>query len=103
MNLQVDVIVDDEATRVQALGAIDTSSTTQFAAALSEACAQPKPVLVDLRGVTFMDSSGLTTLVAAHRLSEASGGAFAVLAPPAQIARLFDITSVDDVLTIVTD
>ena len=55
---------------------------------------QTKLVVVDLREVEFMDSTGLSTIVRAHqRLSEQDCELTLVKGPP-QVQRLLDLTGV---------
>ena len=60
-------------------------------------------VVVDLRGLGFMDSSGLRALaVAAQRLQRA-GRRFALVPGAAQVMRVFDITRMRERLEFVAD
>lgn len=45
---------------------------------------------LDLRDVTFIDSSGLAAVLSAHRCAEQLGGILRVL-PSARVRRLFEI------------
>ena len=61
------------------------------------------PVVVDLRELAFMDSSGLRALVvAARRLQEASRR-FALVPGAAHVMRVFDITRMRERLEFVAD
>ena len=53
--------------------------------------------VVDLGGVTFCDSSGISALFAARNHALAAGARIALAALPAQIARIFGIIGLDDV------
>ncbi|HEY8523789.1 MAG TPA: STAS domain-containing protein [Acidimicrobiales bacterium] len=55
---------------------------------------------LDLSDVRFVDSSGLGALVAVHRHAEAAGAQFTVRKVPSQVQRLFEITRLDDLLTV---
>jgi anti-sigma B factor antagonist len=60
-------------------------------------------VVIDLRGLGFMDSSGLRALaVAAQRLQQA-GRRFALVPGAAQVMRVFDITRMRERLEFVSD
>jgi anti-sigma B factor antagonist len=60
-------------------------------------------VVIDLRGLGFMDSSGLRALaVAAQRLHRA-GRRFALVPGAAQVMRVFDITRMRERLEFVAD
>jgi anti-anti-sigma factor len=58
-------------------------------------------VIVDLRGLEFMDSTGLHALVQAHNQAQESGRRFALVRGREQVQRLFDLTGVSDSLTVV--
>ena len=60
-------------------------------------------VLIDLRGVTFMDSRGLASIVRAHRLAEANGHALVLRRGSNQVRRLFALTGIDERLTFEDD
>jgi anti-sigma B factor antagonist len=62
-----------------------------------------RTLTLDLSGVGFVDSSGLGALVALHRHAEAAGGTLTIRAVPAQVQRLFEITRLGDLLTVVGD
>jgi anti-anti-sigma factor len=49
-------------------------------------------IVVDLRGVTFLDSSGLQLLLAASRQASASGCRFRLVQGDAAVQRLLEIT-----------
>jgi anti-sigma B factor antagonist len=44
-------------------------------------------LVVDLFGLTFCDSSGITALIAAHNVAEAAHADIALVAVPAQLTR----------------
>jgi anti-anti-sigma factor len=79
---------------VQAEGEVDLDTAEALAAALRKADDGTAPVVVDLIGVPFMDSSGLRTLlVAVNEL----GDRFAlVVSTGSPIAHLLDVTQVRD-------
>jgi anti-sigma B factor antagonist len=62
---------------------------------------QPAPaaVRVDLRAVTFMDSTGLSSLLAARRRAISVGSRLNITAMSPTIARLFEIAGMDTLLT----
>ncbi len=63
-------------------GEADMTAETRLRAALDEAMAAGKPVLVDLCGCTFLDSSGLGALVGGVRAAREAGLAFGVASEP---------------------
>jgi anti-sigma B factor antagonist len=61
------------------------------------------PVVVDLRELTFMDSTGVRTIVAAHQLAEESGCELRVVRPAREspVARVIEISGIGDALGLV--
>jgi anti-sigma B factor antagonist len=58
-------------------------------------------IIVDLRGLEFMDSTGLHRLVAAQQRAVQSGRRFGLVRGSEQVQRLFDLTGIGELLTIV--
>jgi anti-anti-sigma factor len=86
-------------------GELDLATAPELEQTITERLAADKHVVVDLRELEFMDSSGLRILVAAH--ARAAGGAarFAVVRPPADgpVARILAIAGVDGELEMVDE
>lgn len=64
------------------------------------AAAGPVHVLVDLEGVTFIDSAGLGALVSALKTLRTQGGSLSLCAPSEQIRTLLEITSLNKIFPI---
>ena len=60
-------------------------------------------LVIDLRDVAFMDSSGLRVLALTARRVEDRGGRFALVAGAAQVMRVFDVTRMRERFTFVAD
>jgi anti-sigma B factor antagonist len=60
-------------------------------------------VVVDLRGLGFMDSSGLRALVVAALRLSAAGRRFALVPGAARVMRVFDVTRMRERLDFVAD
>jgi anti-sigma B factor antagonist len=83
-------------------GELDLMSSPMLEQALEGAYeSNPELIAVDLRGLEFMDSTGLHRLLAAQQRAEGSGHRFAVVRGGEQVQRLFDLTGVAELLTIV--
>jgi anti-sigma B factor antagonist len=61
----------------------------------------PYYLLIDLSELTFMDSTGIKALVTSAKDAESRGGRLIVVAPTANIRRVFDIVHLSEVLSIV--
>ena len=58
-------------------------------------------VILDLRQIDFMDSTGLRVLLAAHQRAHETGRRFALVRGADQVERVLTLTGVRDLLTIV--
>jgi anti-anti-sigma factor len=81
-------------------GEVDAHSAESFAAALEAAGGDPASIVLDLSGVTFMDSSGLLVLVAAQQRSDAGGPGVVLRSPSHQIVRLLDLAGLAETFDI---
>lgn len=59
----------------------------------------PSELIVHMGAVTFMDSSGLQTLLAATRTAREAGGELVLAAPTPAVRRLIELTGLDGHLT----
>ena len=57
---------------------------------------------IDLAGIGFLDSSGLSVLISAHHLMRDRGGKLVLRHPSEVVQRLFEITQLTGELTIET-
>jgi anti-sigma B factor antagonist len=57
----------------------------------------PRAVVLDLSGATFLDSMTLGIFLTAMKRMRATGGRFRVVAPRAEIRRIFEMTLLDRV------
>jgi anti-anti-sigma factor len=62
-----------------------------------------RAVVLDLRGVEFMDSSGLRVIAVTLQHSQERGRRFALVPGAAQVMRVFDITRMRERLDFVAD
>ncbi|MGW6210488.1 STAS domain-containing protein [Streptomyces sp. NPDC055109] len=60
-------------------------------------------LILDLAGLEYCDSSGLTVLLAARNLADERGADMALAAVPDNTTRILSITGLDRVFTIYTD
>jgi len=100
VNLSCSVdVVDDRAT-VSLVGDVAMESTAVVREALQAAVARPgiATLIVDLSGVTFLDSSALGVLVAARKSAAQHGVAFSVSNPGPMVTMVLRITGLYDEL-----
>ena len=80
-------------------GELDIATAPQLEQAISAATAEPVSELVlDLRELTFMDSTGLRTLAQANVKAEQSGTALSIWRGPRQIERVLEISGLGPLL-----
>lgn len=58
-------------------------------------------LVFDLRRLSFMDSTGLHVLTAAHREMAAAGGTTKVVCDSANLLKIFELTGLDRFLSVV--
>ncbi|WBQ03154.1 STAS domain-containing protein [Kribbella sp. CA-293567] len=84
---------------LEVAGDLDLESTPAMTAGL-KAVLGPRPVLVDLSRVEFLDSTGLGVLVGAHREAAAEGGALLLVAAGPRLQKIFKITKLHKVFAL---
>jgi anti-sigma B factor antagonist len=85
---------------VRPVGELDLDTAPQLEeaiAALAEDC--PRLVL-DLRGLTFMDSTGLRLVIRWDAAARRDGFDFAIVPGPEVVQRVIRLTGMDDQLTV---
>jgi anti-sigma B factor antagonist len=88
--------VDDRTTVIAVDGEIHVSTAPEFSGVLSASLASGRTRLVlDLTGVMFIDSTGLSVLLNALRRITRAGGAMALVCSNPTVLRLFEITKLD--------
>ena len=97
----VDVVDDTGALRVRVSGEIDMACAPNLLDTLLAADVPRGGTLVlDLAGVTFMDSTGISALLEAHRQRTEGGSTFTVVEVPPLIAKMLHVTGVDTYLDV---
>jgi anti-sigma B factor antagonist len=90
------------ATIIGMSGELDLASSPALQEELDRVAASDSEMLIiDLRGLDFMDSTGLSVLVRAHQRAEEQGRRLAMVRGPQQVQRLLSLTGVADRLTLV--
>ena len=91
-------------TRVVLVGELDIASTqTLENELLAIEANSPGTLVLDLRRVEFIDSTGLRALIAADERARSDGRRLAVVRGPNAVERLLAVTQLDQRLDIVED
>jgi anti-anti-sigma factor len=89
---------DSGVTVLAPTGRLDVAGAPALKDAVSEAMKNGKPRLViDLEGVSFVDSSGLGSVVAALKQVRSSQGDLRLAAPNQQVRVVLELTTLDRV------
>jgi anti-sigma B factor antagonist len=82
-------------------GEVDISAVDMLDAVLESAIrASAGAFVVDLAEVSFLDSSGLATIVRARALLDRHDRPLAVVCPPGPARRIFELTSMEELFAI---
>lgn len=89
---RIDVHPERECVRVAALGEVDLATVSMLQAQLGELRDTGfDAIVLDLREVSFLDSSGVAAIVAEDRLARSNGHSFMLIAGPPAVQRVLDI------------
>ena len=98
----IQVVRNGAATRIAPAGELDIATTPALEQAISEATGEPGAALVlDLRELTFMDSTGLRTLAQTNARAEDEGFTLEIVRGSSQIERVLKISGLGALLPLV--
>ena len=94
--LRVTVSEEADFLVIQPRGEIDMTSASIFTDCLTTAATEcSQPLLVDLSGVTFMDSTGLDALIHASRLLRSKGQPLRIRHTSATVRQIIEATGTE--------
>jgi anti-sigma B factor antagonist len=100
-SLEIELSEEGDRTIVTLRGELDAATAprlyAQFAELSRRGIAQ---VDLDLAKLEFMDSSGLTVVVAEHKRASNDGGGLVILSPNRRVIRLFQISGLMSYLVV---
>ncbi len=100
----VDIVKQDGHVQAALGGEIDLSTVTELQDRLDEALeGDPRVVVLDLRQVSFLDSSGLRLILRLNKHQEERDGRLVLVRGGRRVARVLEITGADRELEIVDD
>jgi anti-sigma B factor antagonist len=102
IDFRVEVAPERDVVRVSPIGELDISTADRVRAELQELrSAGFTRLVLDLRGTTFLDSSGLRLVLDAHSAAAGEGSGFAIVAGPPNVQRAFAVAGLRDHLPFV--
>ncbi|GGX59567.1 STAS domain-containing protein [Streptomyces minutiscleroticus] len=90
--------VTDGTTVLGLQGEVDLHTVGRLRRALAACATDPVRLVVDLRWVTFMDSTGINALVALHRATLGTPGWIRLARPQRPVRRILQVSGLDTVI-----
>jgi anti-anti-sigma factor len=97
----VTVSADGGTTTVAFNGELDLAGIDSASQAIERAEQADGMLVLDLAGLTFIDSTGLEVILRAARRAQQTGRRLVVVRPRPYVRRLFELTAIDQSLDIV--
>jgi anti-anti-sigma factor len=104
-SLDIEERVGERSATLDLGGELDISTAERVQQAVARLCeAQgPRELIVDLRRLTFVDSSGLAAMVYANRLCERHGCRLSVIRGSQAVHDVFELTGLHELLPFTVD
>jgi|ERR671922_126787 anti-anti-sigma factor len=104
LNFDLETETEGSSALIRIRGDLDVQVVEQVTDALTRIeSGEPELLVIDLSRVTFMDSSGMGAVAAAHIRAVEASRRFAIVRPPAGVRQAFDRTRLDEVITMTDD
>jgi anti-sigma B factor antagonist len=86
-------------------GELDLATVGQLEEAIDTHLAASEDVVVDLRALSFMDSTGVRALVAGHAAAQNGGGSLLIVRPPrdSEVDRVIEVSGIGPALGMVDE
>ena len=93
--MSLEIIPEREPRGLRVVGEVDLATAPGLSQAISAALMEdPRGLVLDVSGVSFMDSTGIHALIEAARLM-AEEDPLVLLSPSAQVRRVLDLLGLD--------
>ena len=90
----------DSRTVVRLVGEADVTTGALAEVLGAEAAKMPRLLLVDISGLTFIDSAALNQILQAHRKLRAGGGRLELASPQPVVARILQLSAIDQIIPV---
>ncbi|AZM56882.1 anti-sigma factor antagonist [Streptomyces sp. WAC 01529] len=95
------LIHEDGPVLLTATGELDHHTAPQLTRTLADAPLSPgAPLVIDLSGLTYCDSTGITVLVTTYHRARAAGSSLKLAGLSDSLTRVFQIVGLDQVLSL---
>lgn len=99
--MEIEMIPGDGATTLRLAGEIDLHASPELRKMLQERVGEKVPVLLlDFSGVSYIDSSGLATLIEYVRESAAFGGKLGLFGLQKKVRTIFELVRLNELFVI---
>jgi anti-anti-sigma factor len=99
--IEVTIETEGRSTRFRLRGELDITAADGLAEIVREVPDDCRQVVLDLSGVTFLDSSGIAFLVRERRSHQQAGRECSVVGTQGQPARVLELAGLDDLVRLV--
>jgi anti-anti-sigma factor len=82
------------------IGELDLATAPEAEKQLTRAESDASSILLDLSGLTFIDSTGIRMIVAADARSRANSHSLTLLRGSPAVQRVFEISGIDQIVTV---
>jgi anti-anti-sigma factor len=82
-------------------GELDACSVTCLTGRLTPVAMTGRDIVVDLSGLSFVDTAGLIALVDLQRHATTAGGSLRLTKPPRLLRRLLELAGMNDMFAVV--
>lgn len=101
-SFELRVVRNNSSAHIAPCGELDIATTPELEQALADAAADAvREIVLDLRELTFMDSTGLRALAQANATAEQSGVTLSIIRGQRQIERVLEISGLGALLPLV--
>ena len=101
MGLTIEKSQSSDGSLIRVVGEVDLYSSPELRKAILKAVKEAKgDVAIDLEGVTYIDSSGVATLVEGLRSAREHGTAFALFAPSQSVMQVLELARLDSIFEV---
>ena len=101
MNLDLSTRPLGDRAVVSVAGEVDLDTASELGEHALDALHHVSPrIVLDITGVTFMDSTGLKVLVSVERRAQLAGGSFVLVGASPAVLRILTLTGLDQVFTL---